>query len=189
MRPAESQCIPTDTVYCLACCANQPEAIKRIYAAKQRPAEKPLSLWVGAIEDITKFGPEGNGWGAKLISFMQAIWPGSVSLVVSRGAWLERMGIGDAVDLIGTPAVGRATLMRCIRECDLAAQPECAAMSLGSFLRAHGYSKDFASKCAAWLARANSTISTLSDLSACRAARRGGGGGAITGPIELFRPR
>lgn len=33
---------------------------------------------------------------------MDEIWPGSVSLVVTRGPWLQRMGVGDAADLIGT---------------------------------------------------------------------------------------
>ena len=36
-------------------------------------------------------------------SAAQAVWPGSVSLVVSRGEYLQRMGLGDAIDLIGTP--------------------------------------------------------------------------------------
>ena len=34
---------------------------------------------------------------------MDSLWPGSVSLVVSRGEWLNRMGIGNAANLIGTP--------------------------------------------------------------------------------------
>ena len=30
------------------------------------------------------------------------MWPGSVSLVASRGDWLNRMGVGEAASLIGT---------------------------------------------------------------------------------------
>eukprot|EP00956_Cyclotella_meneghiniana_P030657 scaffold77950_cov72-Cyclotella_meneghiniana.AAC.3 len=52
-------CIPTDTVYCLACRANSPEAIQRIYAIKNRPSEKPLSLWLGSIDDIRSVSPSG----------------------------------------------------------------------------------------------------------------------------------
>ena len=95
-------CIPTDTVYCLACAANRPDAIRRIYEVKSRPSEKPLSLWLGSIEEIKKVAPEGQGWGPTLFRFMDSIWPGSVSLVVSRGSWLSRMGVGHAADLIGT---------------------------------------------------------------------------------------
>ena len=95
-------CIPTDTVYCLACAANRPTAIKRIYDIKNWPSEKPLSLWLGSIDEIRQVGPEGKGWSRKLISFMNSLWPGSVSLVVSRGTWLNRMGVGDVADLIGT---------------------------------------------------------------------------------------
>jgi len=96
-------CIPTDTVYCLACAANKPDAIQRIYDIKNRPSEKPLSLWLGSMDDIKAVAPSGKGWGPKLISFMGKMWPGSVSLVVSRGDWLRRMGIGEAANLIGTP--------------------------------------------------------------------------------------
>jgi len=95
-------CIPTDTVYCLACAANSPEAIQRIYAIKNRPSEKPLSLWLGSIDDIRKVSPEGEGWTPKLFAFMESMWPGSVSLVASRGEWLIRMGVGKAASLIGT---------------------------------------------------------------------------------------
>ena len=37
-----------------------------------------------------------------MFAFMERMWPGSVSLVVSRGEWLQRMGVGHAADLIGT---------------------------------------------------------------------------------------
>ncbi|GFH47426.1 hypothetical protein CTEN210_03901 [Chaetoceros tenuissimus] len=96
-------CIPTDTVYCLAAKANNPEGIQRIYEIKNRPAEKPLSLWVSSLDDIKAVGPEGPGWSTKLFTFMEKIWPGSVSLVVSRGEWLNRFGCGSSADLIGTP--------------------------------------------------------------------------------------
>ena len=69
---------------------------------KSRPSEKPLSLWLGSIDDIKNVAPEGKGWSPKLFSFMDRMWPGSVSLVVSRGEWLQRMGVGHAADLIGT---------------------------------------------------------------------------------------
>ena len=89
-------------MYCLACAASSPEAIQRIYDIKNRPSEKPLSLWLGSIDDIRSVAPEGKGWTSKLFAFMDAMWPGSVSLVVSRGSWLQRMGVGKAADLIGT---------------------------------------------------------------------------------------
>ena len=64
-------CIPTDTVYCLACAANSPEAIQRIYDIKNRPSEKPLSLWLGSINDIRTVAPEGKGWTPKLFAFSE----------------------------------------------------------------------------------------------------------------------
>ncbi len=95
-------CIPTDTVYCLACRADNAAAIERIYDIKCRPSEKPLSLWFSSMDEIKEVGPDGRGWGTKLFAFMESIWPGSVSLVVSRGDWLDRMGVqGSSANLIG----------------------------------------------------------------------------------------
>ena len=35
---------PTETVYGIGCSASDPDAVRRLYAAKRRPAEKPLLL-------------------------------------------------------------------------------------------------------------------------------------------------
>lgn len=46
--------VPTDTIYGLACLAQNSEAIKKIYNIKGRNGHKPLAICVGEIQDIYK---------------------------------------------------------------------------------------------------------------------------------------
>ena len=44
--------IPTETVYGLAADALNPEAVKKIFAAKGRPADNPLIVHIAEFEEI-----------------------------------------------------------------------------------------------------------------------------------------
>lgn len=46
--------VPTDTIYGIACLAQNSEAIQRIYEIKGRNTDKPLAISVGNVEDIYK---------------------------------------------------------------------------------------------------------------------------------------
>lgn len=46
--------VPTDTIYGLACLAQNSEAVKKIYEVKERNGQKPLAICVGEILDIYK---------------------------------------------------------------------------------------------------------------------------------------
>lgn len=78
---------PTETVYGLGANALQGEAVARIFAAKGRPANKPLIVHVSGpeqVEEVTSTVPE--------IAFklMRCFWPGPLSLVLPRSALLPR---------------------------------------------------------------------------------------------------
>lgn len=47
--------VPTDTIYGLACLAQNSDAIKRVYDIKGRNGNKPLSICVGEVQDIYKY--------------------------------------------------------------------------------------------------------------------------------------
>lgn len=47
--------VPTDTIYGLACLAQNSEAIRKIYDIKGRNQQKPLSICVGQIQDVYKW--------------------------------------------------------------------------------------------------------------------------------------
>lgn len=46
--------VPTDTIYGLACLAQNAKAIRKIYDIKGRNGQKPLAICVGEIQDIFK---------------------------------------------------------------------------------------------------------------------------------------
>jgi len=47
---------PTDTVYGLAADPFRPAAVDRLYAAKARPRDRPISIAVGAVADLFRYG-------------------------------------------------------------------------------------------------------------------------------------
>jgi L-threonylcarbamoyladenylate synthase len=87
--------IPTETVYGLAAIATNPEAVSKVFAAKERPSFDPLIVHIPqgwgflkkldelGITDSSLLGPEAFGLAEKL---MRRFWPGPLTLVLPRGA-------------------------------------------------------------------------------------------------------
>jgi len=80
---------PTETVYGLGADASQPEAVRRIFTAKGRPADHPLIVHLAEPAQLT-------GWAADIPTgawrLAEAFWPGPLTLVLKR-----RPEINDAV--------------------------------------------------------------------------------------------
>ena len=72
-------CFPTDTVYGLAVSAEQPQAVKRLYQAKQREHDKPLVLFPPAHTDLVHFTKRLPAIAVKLIG---RFWPGPLTIVL-----------------------------------------------------------------------------------------------------------
>ncbi|MCS7300248.1 MAG: L-threonylcarbamoyladenylate synthase [Fimbriimonadales bacterium] len=72
---------PTETVYGLGADALNPEAARRIYVAKGRPAWDPLIVHVGAPEAIFRYTRDCSPLVEKLID---AFMPGPLTLVLRR---------------------------------------------------------------------------------------------------------
>lgn len=73
--------IPTETVYGLAADAENEQAVKAIYAAKNRPANHPLIVHVASSEAIPYWAREIPGDARKLTD---AFWPGPLTIVLKR---------------------------------------------------------------------------------------------------------
>ncbi|KAM3910565.1 uncharacterized protein RB166_019414 [Leptodactylus fuscus] len=91
--------IPTDTVYALAASCKHPDAIKRIYAIKERPSEKPICICISNLEQLRVVNPP---FSPLLWRFMGLVYPGGISCIVKKGEWLKRLGVGLAYDYVGT---------------------------------------------------------------------------------------
>lgn len=72
---------PTETVYGLGGNGLDPEAAKKIYAAKGRPSDNPLILHVSGMEDVEKLVKNIEPLERKL---MEDFWPGPLTLVFPK---------------------------------------------------------------------------------------------------------
>lgn len=73
---------PTDTVYGLGADAKNPAAIAKIYAAKNRPANRPLVVLISALDQLQDWVTEIPIAAQKLAKHF---WPGALTLVLPNG--------------------------------------------------------------------------------------------------------
>ena len=73
--------IPTDTLYGLACDAFNADAIRVIYAAKQRPYSKPIPILLADSSDLTRVV---RSVPAVAHTFINQYWPGPLTLLLPK---------------------------------------------------------------------------------------------------------
>jgi L-threonylcarbamoyladenylate synthase len=81
LRAGETVAFPTETVYGLGADALNPSAVRRVFAAKGRPADNPLIVHVAKAEDTAALVRELDGRARAL---MARFWPGPLTLVLPR---------------------------------------------------------------------------------------------------------
>jgi L-threonylcarbamoyladenylate synthase len=72
---------PTETVYGLGANALDQHAVRRIFAAKGRPADNPLIVHVTSLADVKRLVVEAPPAARKL---MKRYWPGPLTLVMRK---------------------------------------------------------------------------------------------------------
>ncbi|MCL2204496.1 MAG: L-threonylcarbamoyladenylate synthase [Defluviitaleaceae bacterium] len=77
--------MPTETVYGLGADAFNPEAVRAVYAAKDRPGDNPLILHIADKVQLTDIAADVPDYAWKLAD---AFWPGPLTLVVRKKAGL-----------------------------------------------------------------------------------------------------
>ncbi len=80
---------PTETVYGLGADASNPDALKKLYAAKGRPAGHPVIVHLAEVAQLPQWVREVTPAAQKL---MQKFWPGPLTLILRRAP-----GVSDAV--------------------------------------------------------------------------------------------
>ena len=73
--------IPTETVYGLGADALNPEAVKKIFKAKGRPADNPLIVHIYKIEEADKLGHDIPNIFYRLA---EKFWPGPLTMIVPK---------------------------------------------------------------------------------------------------------
>ena len=79
LQNGEVVAIPTETVYGLAADARNDNALRQIYAIKQRPANNPLIVHIADVNQVNDWASEFSPLAQKLA---QAFWPGPFTLVL-----------------------------------------------------------------------------------------------------------
>ncbi|KAF5899422.1 yrdC domain-containing protein, mitochondrial isoform X2 [Clarias magur] len=104
--------VPTDTIYGLACLAQNSEAIKRVYDIKGRNGDKPLAICVGEIQDIYKY--------CKVTvkeELLKDLLPGPVTLVLERSEELNT-DLNPFTRLVGVRIPDHPFISRLCQMCD-----------------------------------------------------------------------
>lgn len=77
--------LPTETVYGLGADAANPEAVARIFAAKDRPADHPLIVHLANAASLAQWA-EDIPQGAEDLA--AAFWPGPLTLILKKRPWV-----------------------------------------------------------------------------------------------------
>ena len=88
--------IPTDTVYGVASDGFNPDAIEKLFAAKDRPRDKPIPLLLADTSDLEQVAEKVPIEAAVLA---ERFWPGGLTIVVRASAQVPRIlrAEGDSV--------------------------------------------------------------------------------------------
>jgi L-threonylcarbamoyladenylate synthase len=116
LRRGELVAFPTETVYGLGADAADPDAVRRIFAAKGRPADHPVIVHVAGAGELAAWARAVPADAAKLAA---AFWPGPLTLILPRAGHVSDLVTGgqDSVGLrVPAHPVARALLAAFARE-------------------------------------------------------------------------
>jgi L-threonylcarbamoyladenylate synthase len=88
---------PTETVYGLGADAENPEAIRRIFAAKGRPADHPLIVHLASANQLDRWASDIPA-AAHLLA--EAFWPGPLTMILKRSSLVSDLVTGG-LDTVG----------------------------------------------------------------------------------------
>lgn len=91
LQKGEIVAIPTETVYGLAANAENEEAIRKIYAMKNRPLNHPLIMHIGEDWNLSRWATQIPDYAYLL---MKHFWPGPLTLVLPSKAEVSPLVTG-----------------------------------------------------------------------------------------------
>lgn len=94
LRAGRLVAFPTETVYWLGADAANPDAVRRLYAVKQRPSDHPVIVHVARAAQLDDLARDVPDWARELAA---RCWPGPLTLVVRRRAGGSRGAVCDEV--------------------------------------------------------------------------------------------
>lgn len=82
IQNGEIVAFPTDTVYGLGADATNNEAVKKIFVAKNRPADRPISVLIANFKDIEKYAVDVP---TEVLTLAKTFWPGPLTIILKNG--------------------------------------------------------------------------------------------------------
>jgi len=103
--------LPTETVYGLAADAANTEAVRRVFAAKERPVDHPLIVHLPGIEAMSDWASEIPDSARKLA---EAFWPGPLTLILKKKVSVDDIVTGGQ-DTVGLRVPGHPVALRLLQ--------------------------------------------------------------------------
>lgn len=107
---------PTETVYGLGADATDAAAVRRIYAAKGRPARNPLIVHVASADDARRLAAE---WPPSARRLAARFWPGPLSVVLARRPGTIPDIVTAGADTIALRVPAHPVALGLVRACGL----------------------------------------------------------------------
>jgi L-threonylcarbamoyladenylate synthase len=114
LRAGRLVAVPTETVYGLAADAAQPQAVRAIFAAKQRPANHPLIVHIAGATRLERWA---HGIPAAAYRLAEAFWPGPLTLLLRKAQAVPAEVTGGR-DTIGLRVPDHPVLLRILQTLD-----------------------------------------------------------------------
>lgn len=103
---------PTETVYGLGADASNPEAVAAIFKAKGRPADHPLIVHIGQLQQLQDWAREVPE-AAYLLA--ERFWPGPLTLILNKRERVSELLTGGQ-QTVGLRIPGHAVALRLLKE-------------------------------------------------------------------------
>ncbi len=103
---------PTETVYGLGADALNPDAVKKVFVAKGRPADNPLIVHLAGFEKLEEYVDEIPPLAATLA---RVFWPGPLTLVMKRSILVSDL-ISAGLDTVAVRVPNHPIALALLRE-------------------------------------------------------------------------
>jgi L-threonylcarbamoyladenylate synthase len=114
LKKGELVAVPTETVYGLAADAKNPEAVRKIFAAKNRPATHPLIVHIASP---TALGEWAEHIPSVAWTLAQHFWPGPLTLLLNKAPGVNTIVTGG-LSTIAVRVPQHATLLALLKQLD-----------------------------------------------------------------------
>jgi len=170
--------VPTETVYGLAADASQPSAVKKIFAAKERPTDHPLILHV---VDIHAARAASGEWPDVAEVLGSTFWPGPLTLLVKRAAEISTVVTGG-LDTVAVRVPNQHALLEILDDMRRSGSVGIAAPSANKFGKVSPTTAQHV------LEELEGTIDAVLDAGACQVGVESTIVDCTTSPPRLLRP-